>query len=341
MHKFLRAVFFVVLAVGVVTPFMPITAVEAQEKGEKSAVKSDCKNPVPAKTKGTPQVVDPKYKNLPAKDDVPDYLQNISVTIRANGSEGSGVMTNVNGVNYVLTAAHVVSDLRKVRTVVGDSGSPRVVVEFDDAEVIKDDIEDGRAVGHMRYYAEVVRYSDAEHGEDLAILRVRKKNLMPYRVHFYLESKLPKLGTKLFHVGSLLGHGGSNSMTTGIMSQHGRVYKGVVYDQTTCAAFRGSSGGGVFLEDGRWVGMIVRGAGETFNLVVPMRRLHRWATKVGMDFTLDPKLLIPCDETLKAYPIEDNAKGGSHQQNRSEKSSFKFMIRKDTETKDKITIGDL
>lgn len=282
--------------------------------------------------KGAPQVIDAKYKNLPKTDDVPDYLQDISVTIRANGSEGSGVITNVNGINYVWTAAHVVARNRQTRTVIDGGGSPKTVVEFDDVEVIKDLVEDGRTVGSLRFAAEVIRYSDADYGEDLALLRVRKKNLTPNRVHFYLDDKLPKIGTKLYHVGSLLGHGGSNSMTHGIMSQHGRVYRGTVYDQTTCAAFPGSSGGGVYLEDGRYIAMIVRGAGETFNLVVPMRRLHKWATKVGVDFTLDPKLAVPSDEELKSRPIESSI-GGSPQQSRSERTAFNFMIRNDAEKK--------
>lgn len=282
--------------------------------------------------KGTPQVIEEKYKNLPPKDEVAQYLQDISVTIKASGAEGSGVITNINGCNYVWTAAHVVAHLRNTRTIIDSNGSPKVVVEFDDAEVVKVLVEEGRTVGQMRFNAEVLRYSDAEHGEDLALLRVRKKNLSPQRVHFYLEDKIPAIGTNLFHVGSLLGQDGSNSMTTGIVSQLGRVFQGKIYDQTTCAAFPGSSGGGVYLQDGRYVSMIVRGAGETFNLTVPMRRLHGWAKKVGVEFTLDPSVNVPSDATLKSRPIEDNPKGGSHASRLdnkypSETTKFNFLIK--------------
>ncbi|HAT67623.1 MAG TPA: hypothetical protein DCS66_24005, partial [Flavobacteriaceae bacterium] len=60
--------------------------------------------------------------------------------------------------------------------------------------------------------------------------------------------------TELYHVGSLLGQTGSNSMTRGIVSQVGRVLNlgsgdGTVFDQTTVTAFPGSSGGGVFLSE--------------------------------------------------------------------------------------------
>jgi S1-C subfamily serine protease len=304
-------------------------AAKAEQKKEAAPNSNDCKKDCCEEKKGAPQVIDAKYKTLPAKDDVAQYLQDISVTIRAGNAEGSGVITNVNGVNYVWTAGHVVAHLRKTRTIIDGSGSPKVVVEFDDAEVVKVLVEDGRAVGQMRFNAEVLRYSDADHGEDLALLRVRKKNLTPNRVHFYLDKKIPSIGTPLFHVGSLLGQDGSNSMTSGIVSQQGRVFNGVIYDQTTCAAFPGSSGGGVYLQDGRYVAMIVRGAGETFNLVVPMRRMQKWATKVGVDFTLDPSVLVPDEDTLKSRPIEDTPKGGSSGSSHSSARAqqFNFLIR--------------
>jgi S1-C subfamily serine protease len=291
-------------------------------------------DPVPNKKPEVKQLLTEDQKTLPTKENVPQYLQDISVTIKANRAEGSGVITNVNGVNYVWTAAHVVSRLRNTRVVVGNDGSPKVVVEFDDAEVVKELIEDGRTVGEMKFTAEVIRYSDAEFGEDLALLRVRKKNLSKHHVHFYLEKdaegklKIPTLGTELFHVGSLLGQSGSNSMTSGLYSQVGRIHNGVVYDQTTCAAFPGSSGGGVYLKDGRYVGMIVRGAGETFNLIVPNRRLHGWAKKVGVDFTLDPSLPVPDEATLKTHPIENSPRGGSSSSATAVKAKldFKFLV---------------
>ena len=61
---------------------------------------------------------------------------------------------------------------------------------------------------------------------------------------FNLSDDIPKLGTDLLHVGSLLGQMGANSMTDGIYSQHGRLIgiNKFVFDQTTVNAFPGSSG---------------------------------------------------------------------------------------------------
>lgn len=247
--------------------------------------------------------------NAAPKDDADKaaYLQDISVTIHAGNAQGSGVIKTRGNTNYVWTCGHVVAGLRQTRSVIDSkTGSTRTVIEFQDAKIVKELIEDGRAVGRLEMDAEVLRYSDADNGEDLALLRVRKKNFVKASVAFYLDAKIPPVGTKLLHVGSLLGQMGSNSLTSGVMSQHGRVYRAKVYDQSTCAAFPGSSGGGVYLEsDCRYVGMIVRGAGETFNLMVPVRRMQDWARRVKIEFTMDDTLKVPTEEELHKVPVED------------------------------------
>ena len=220
------------------------------------------------------------------KQTTAEHLQNVSVTIRAesgySASEGSGVIftrrdSEGNLVNFVWTAGHVVDNLRSERKVLV-RGSPKTLVEFKDPVIIKEIRQNGRTVGRLQMDAEVLKYSEAKDGHDLALLRVRKLNFVTDSVVFYLDKKdIPALGTDLLHVGSLLGQMGSNSMTDGIYSQHGRVIKSLnkhIFDQTTCTAFPGSSGGGVYLKsNARYVGMLVRGAGEGFNLIVPVRRM--------------------------------------------------------------------
>lgn len=254
-----------------------------------------------------------KPASLPG--DVPAYLQDISVTIHAGDAQGSGTLVTRGGVNYVWTAGHVVAGLRHTRTVIDGKGGSRTVVEFDDAGIVKELSEDGRSVGKVSMDAEVLRYSNADTGDDLALLRVRKANFVTASAQFYLDKRIPAISSELVHCGSLRGQFGSNSMTTGIVSQIGRVYEKNVYDQTTCTAFPGSSGGGVFLKDGRYVGMLVRGSGETFNLIVPVRRILPWAKKVGVDFTLDETLGVPSYDELKKRPIED---GGDNPELRAE-----------------------
>ena len=241
------------------------------------------------------------------QEKVPQYLQDISVTISAGGSQGSGVLKSRGETTYVWTAAHVVEGLRHVRTVLDpNSGSDRKLVEFDDVVILKELYEEGRSVGKVEMQAEVLRYSDPENGEDLALLRVRKKGFHVKDSVVFSEAKtIPEVGTRLWHCGSLLGQTGSNSITEGLLSQIGRVYQKKVYDQSSCNAFPGSSGGGIFLKNGKYIGMLTRGSGETYNLFVPLRRMRDWATKVGVTFAMDDTVPVPDEKTLISKPIED------------------------------------
>ena len=284
------------------------------------------------------------------KQPTAEHLQNVSVTIRSEGSfsngEGSGVIftrkdTKGNSVNFVWTAAHVIDNLRKEREVLVN-GAKKTIVEFKDPMVVKEIRQDGRTVGRLQMDAEVLKYSDADDGHDLALLRIRKHNFVTDTVTFYLGEKIPGLGTDLLHVGSLLGQMGANSMTDGIYSQHGRLIKSLnkfVFDQTTCTAFPGSSGGGVYLKsDASYVGMLVRGAGEGFNLIVPVRRMRDYCEQHKIMWALDPKVEMPSDEDLKKLPIEHTPKKkkeegeaedeeGADEKKALIKREFPFMIR--------------
>jgi len=248
--------------------------------------------------------------------EVADHLQDVSVTIKSNSgrssSEGSGAMIirEIDGkqVTFVWTAAHVVDNLRTVRSVI-EKGSPRKIVEFEDASIVKELVEKGRRVGEMKMDAKIIKYSDAEDGHDLALLMVRATDYAKSGVEFNLSDAndgIVPIGTSLFHVGSLLGQMGANSMTTGIISQVGRTLNKYEYDQTTVTAFPGSSGGGVYLQNGKYVGMIVRGAGEGFNLMVPVRRMIRWTDKNDMSWALDPKEEMPSMDDILSMQIEDS-----------------------------------
>ena len=270
-----------------------------------------------------------------------DHLQNVSVTIRSEGQfsngEGSGVIfsrkdKDGNLVNLVWTAAHVIDNLRSTREVLV-GGAKKTIVEFKDPMVVKEIRQNGRTVGRLQMDAEVLKYSDADDGHDLALLKVRKFNFVTDTVTFYLDKEIPKLGTDLLHVGSLLGQMGANSMTDGIYSQHGRLIKSLnkfVFDQTTCTAFPGSSGGGVYLKsDARYVGMLVRGAGEGFNLIVPVRRLQDYCEKHRIMWALDPKVPMPSDDDLKAMPIEHAPKEKDEDtaDEAAAKKLFPYMLR--------------
>ena len=240
-------------------------------------------------------------------------LQATNVTIKTRFAQGSGSLFNRSIANetitFVWTAAHVIDDLRRTRTVIDSSGTTRTIVEFEDARIVQELVEDGRRVGELQMDARVIRYSDSENGEDLALLQVRKLNYInpKFTTQFYLGDNIPSIGTELYHVGSLKGQFGANSLTTGVVSQIGRVLDvgtGVVFDQTTVTAFPGSSGGGVYFKsNGQYMGMLVRGGGEQFNFIVPIRRIKKWAIKADVYWALDPSVPLPANSDVRS--IED------------------------------------
>lgn len=262
------------------------------------------------------------------------HLQNVSVTIKAGNAEGSGFIKTRSvkvgekdeAVSYVWTAAHVVAGLRKTRSVIDPkTGTGRTLVEFDDASIVQELNESGRRVGEVKMDAQVIRYSNADTGEDLALLLIRKRNFVAptVSVQFYLEN-MPPVGTELYHVGSLLGQMGANSLTTGIVSQYGRVLpNGKIFDQSSAVAFPGSSGGLLSIKtDGKVAGMLVRGAGEGFNLFVPVRRMRDWAKRVGCEFAIDDAVAVPSDDELRKTAIEDGEATG-----KGLKSMPRFLLR--------------
>lgn len=305
MKRFFYFVGLGVLAVAVVCG--GLTGVVAEDKNK--AVK----DPV-TKTGSGAKAVKKVATKVIAEDDVPQYLQDISVTIRAPNpsgfgvAEGSGVFKiTKDGQVWIWTCGHLIAHLRTERK----NSEGKTIIEFADAKIIKVLTEDGRKVGELNFDAEVIRYSHAEYGEDLALLRLRSKKYKPAAsTIFYTEKTIPRIGAKLMHCGSLLGQLGSNSVTNGIVSQVGRVlFNDVIFDQTNATSFPGSSGGIVCLEkDGRYVGMLVRGAGETFSLYVPVRRMINWAKKVGVEFAIDDAKAVPTDEELRKRPVDDSLK---------------------------------
>lgn len=235
-----------------------------------------------------------------------DHLQEVSVTVETSRGSGSGVLKvrkmNDHNITLCFTAAHVVDGLRKEREIIDvKSGSKKTKVEFDDAKVVKVLVENGRTVGKVEVFAKVFKY-DAE--EDFAILQVRKNNFTNDSVKFYLEKDPPGLATPLIHVGSFLGEGGSASISVGIISQHGRLIDGKVFDQMTATSFPGSSGGGVFLHDGRMIGQVLRGAGEGFVLIGPTRRLVDWAKRSKIEWAIDDSVEMPSQKELEQIPVE-------------------------------------
>ena len=77
--------------------------------------------------------------------------------------------------------------------------------------------------------------------------------------------------------------------------------------------------------------MLVRGSGETFNLIVPIRRMKVWAKKVGVYWALDETIDTPYLEDILNEPIEDiGVSFTAHEKSQlnNNKYNLKFMIGK-------------
>lgn len=252
---------------------------------------------------------------------VPDYLQQISVTIKSGDAQGSGTLVTRkigdDTVTFVWTAGHVVDNLRTVRKIITADGGTKVLVEFRDPQIVQELHQNGRRVGETKLDCKVIKYSDADYGEDLAVLMIRRINAYPVSISakFHKDGNyIPPIGVDLSHCGSLLGQFGANSYTTGVLSQTGRMLEGKganvkVFDQVTAVAFPGSSGGGMYLKDsGVYIGMLTQGVQrlQGFNFIVPIRRIHKWANDAKIAWAIDPNVPMPSLDEIDKIPVEDS-----------------------------------
>ena len=251
---------------------------------------------------------------------VPEQLQNISVTVKSDYAQGSGTLVTrqIGGdtVTFVWTAGHVVDNLRSVREVISAEGETKILVEFKDPQIVQERHQNGRRVGQQTLDCKVIKYSDVDYGEDLAVLMIRLKNAYPTSAtaKFQPEANyIPPVGEDLSHCGSLFGQFGANSYTTGVLSQTGRLLEGKgasskVFDQVTAVAFPGSSGGGVYLkDDGTYIGMLTQGVMflQGFNFIVPIRRMHAWAEESDVAWAIDPSVPVPSLAEIDAIAVEE------------------------------------
>jgi hypothetical protein len=268
-----------------------------------------------------------------AEDKLVDQLDRISYTVRNDRSSGSGVAftrkVGDHAITLIHTAGHCIDNLRKVREIIDANGNKKTVVEYGDAHIVREFYQDGRRIGETKLDAKVLKCSESENGEDLAILQIRQKDFLPEdaSVVFY-DGEIPGRSTELYHVGSMLGE--PNSLTTGIVSQVGRVLdlgaNGKTFDQCECTTMPGSSGGGIFLKsDGRCIGLLVRGAGEGFGLFVPVRRMREWARSAKVEWAFDRNVPMPSEEDLAKLPIEDSSVNGSSKTSDADRE-FPFLI---------------
>lgn len=247
------------------------------------------------------------------------HLLDESVMVRVHKAAGSGVIFKNGSTTFVWTAAHVIEPNQKVQTVIdGRTGRPKVKITYDDAMVVRELQENGRKVGELRYFARVVRYSDGDKGgDDLALLRLYKQGAFERSVTFLDDRTIPVPGVALWHVGSMSGGEGLNSVSQGVFAAAGRLRASFraeelasprVYDQINVTALKGCSGGGVFRQqDGVCIGLLTEGLSnsvEAPNCIVPARRIREFAHRTHCDYAVNARVAVPVE--MEDRPPTDN-----------------------------------
>lgn len=264
---------------------------------------------------------------------VPEYLNKISVTVRAElgyqKSEGSGnlYVRKVDGkdVWFCWSAGHVVEHLRKVEERIVN-GKPTKQITFENPKLVRElRNKDGRRTGEVVVDAKIIRYSPANK-HDLCLMLVLSEDFKAdATTEFYpKDGKLPRIGTHIHHCGSFLGGDGSNSYSEGVLSAHGRILFKVPFMQTTAPAYPGSSGGVMANDAGKYIGMIVRGAGSDYNLCVPVARMWKWSEDNKVEWAMNPNLPVTMKE-IESLPIEGPSEGDG--KGSGESKLYPFLIK--------------
>ncbi len=254
-------------------------------------------------------------------------LQECCVTLKKNHADrgsGSIITRKVNGepINFIVTAAHVLEELRRVKTVIDKEGSDKKQISYRDSEILQEWIDPttGERVGETKMFARVI---NVDTDKDLALLRVKKGAWSKASIVFYAGEDIPGPGRRVFHCGSPGGQDiGAASVTGGNVARVGcRIedFGDEPFDQVDCAAMGGSSGGMICdAATGELIGVLTLGlrSGDSFHWFVPIRVVRKWAKKTGVEWLLDAKGATT-SEALKKIPLENVSPGFAARANRS------------------------
>ena len=236
----------------------------------------------------------------------------VSVTIDTPTSTGSGTIftrpdwSGTNLISFIWTVGHTVDDAISVPIMFLLTGpTAEFKRDFNAVDVIRHKTKNGEHVSKIIVKAKVIKFSDHLKGEDIAILLIQGDTFNDRSATFMTNNYIPWQGQRTYHVGSPSGEKGHNSFSRGEVSYVGRLYLEKLYDQTTSMVLHGSSGGGVFDEDGKYIGMISRMKGSAYNFMVPARRMETWAKDQGVSWAFDPTIPMPSEKEFKQIPIED------------------------------------
>jgi S1-C subfamily serine protease len=193
------------------------------------------------------------------RDCVPRYLQDITVHVISPGGYSTGIVTGSKKNTYVWTAAHCV----RGQLFVG-------IQKTDKSNLI------------------LARIVATNENDDLAVLLLEEPGFFERFAVF--ANMPPELGETVWHSGNMLGKF-SKSITKGTISHTNREWMGQTYYQTTAAIHKGSSGGGVFKQNGRCVGLVSKKIATGISLFTPINKVRLWAIQNNIPFKQTRKIV--------------------------------------------------
>lgn len=240
-------------------------------------------------------------------DSLDDHME-ASVLVSAAGSCGSGVIFVNHEYNFAWTDFHVVEDCQSVAEV---DGQPKV--SYKDVWLSQPVVKGGTKVGETKMHAKIIACGKRD---DLALL-VLTNPAFTKGVTF--ADGPPRVGTSVWHVGSMHGNMGINSVSLGVVAGVGRLRlrfkdnekEGIIYDQASMVAHHGSSGGGIFdKRTGKCLGLVTEFLWASRDdeshgslCFTPARRLREFARRNKVEFAVDASIKV--DVSIFANPITD------------------------------------
>ena len=213
-------------------------------------------------------------------------------------SSGSGVVFINKNRTFVWTCKHVVDpSITEALHIELFKKQVKFQFEVDKVKVIgklhNDDMDEA---GYFYVNAKIIRFSTQD---DLALLELCHTGIFKRSVSFPSNPKYtPKIGSKLFHIGSMGGLAGHHCVEEGIQGQPGVELQDVNMDRIAMHIRSGSSGGGAFeFWSGNCIGLVARAMNEKVSsqgYIVPWRKMHEFATR------------LDCVWALSNEPVPDN-----------------------------------
>ncbi len=216
-------------------------------------------------------------------------LRDATVRVDLPGGHGSGVCRRAaDGTVWVWTAGHVAVNAKLILPDGGAVWLPLPVTRFAYAA-------DDRLLSRTRHEAVVVRIDESR---DIALLRLVER--LPACAGLDFAATPPPLWTPVLCCGSSKGFDGT--VTRGVLNFRDRKTPFGPFDQIDAPSVGGNSGGPVVGPDGRVIGLVSGGVGESFTCVVPARVIRQFATEEGLLHAFEGVDAAPAD--APARPVE-------------------------------------